>query len=40
MLAKLKERKHNTGVYFFQSDYNPITDIRTVEHTEADDPDF
>ena len=38
--AKLKERKHNTGVYFHRVPSNPFTDICTVEHTEADDHGF
>ena len=38
--AKLKQRKHNTGVYFHRVPSNPFTDICTVEHTEADDHGF
>ena len=38
--AKLKERKHNTGVYFHRVPSNPFTDICTIEHTEAEDHEF
>lgn len=38
--AKLKTRKHNTGVYFHQVPSNPFTNICTVEHTDADELDF
>ncbi len=38
--AKLKERKHNTGVYFHRVPSNPFTDICTVEHTDADKYEF
>ena len=38
--AKLKNRKHNTGVYFHRVPSNPFTGVCTVEHTEADDMDF
>tara|TARA_B110000046_G_scaffold72060_1_gene79936 strand:+ start:10886 stop:11464 length:579 start_codon:yes stop_codon:yes gene_type:complete len=38
--AKLKERKHNTGVYFHKVPSNPFTNICTVEHTDADELDF
>mgnify|MGYP001472776058 CR=1 FL=1 len=38
--AKLKERKHNTGVYFHRVPSNPFTDICTVEHTNADKYEF
>ena len=38
--AKLKQRKHNTGVYFHRVPSNPFTNICTVEHTEADEHEF
>ena len=38
--AKLKQRKHNTGVYFHRVPSNPFTDICTVEHTDADKYEF
>ena len=38
--AKLKQRKHNTGVYFHRVPSNPFTDICTVEHTDADNYEF
>ena len=38
--AKLKQRKHNTGVYFHRVPSNPFTDICTVEHTEAEQHEF
>ena len=38
--ARLKERKHNTGVYFHRVPSNPFTSICTVEHTDADSMGF
>lgn len=38
--AKLKQRKHNTGVYFHRVPSNPFTNTCTVEHTDADDMGF
>ena len=38
--AKLKQRKHNTGVYFHRVPSNPFTNICTVEHTEAEQHEF
>ena len=38
--ARLKQRKHNTGVYFHRVPSNPFTNICTVEHSEADDLGF
>lgn len=38
--AKLKQRKHNTGVYFHRVPSNPFSGICTVEHTDADQMDF
>ena len=38
--ARLKKRKHNTGVYFHRVPSNPFTNVCTVEHTQADDMGF
>ena len=38
--ARLKNRKHNTGVYFHRVPSNPFTNICTVEHTDADSMGF
>ena len=38
--ARLKNRKHNTGVYFHRVPSNPFTNVCTVEHTQADDMGF
>ena len=38
--ARLKQRKHNTGVYFHRVPSNPFSSVCTVEHTDADDMGF
>tara|TARA_B110000858_G_C17610420_1_gene384198 strand:- start:36 stop:605 length:570 start_codon:yes stop_codon:yes gene_type:complete len=38
--ARLKDRKHNTGVYFHRVPSNPFTNVCTVEHTQAEDHEF
>jgi DNA polymerase III alpha subunit len=38
--AKLKNRKHNTGVYFHRVPSNPFTNVCTVDHVDADDVGF
>jgi len=38
--ARLKNRKHNTGVYFHRVPNNPFTNICTVEHSDADQMGF
>ena len=38
--AKLKQRKHNTGVYFHRVPSNPFSGVCTVEHTDADQMGF
>ena len=38
--ARLKNRKHNTGVYFHRVPSNPFTNVCTVEHTDADNMGF
>ena len=38
--ARLKNRKHNTGVYFHKVPSNPFTSVCTVEHNEPDDMGF
>lgn len=38
--ARLKQRKHTTGVYFHKVPSNPFTNVCTVEHTDADKMGF
>jgi len=38
--ARLKNKKHNTGVYFHNVPTDPFTGLCTVEHTKADEAGF